>query len=168
MAEIENQQHETSSSFCSSASNSHGTRETFIHVYSRKPSMHSHTKFELNTSPIKLDFSNTTQPQQSHTLDNDTTLPRRFRRLCDIYQELENLECHFSNIDNDYTFNLDKDNPHNNIEEPTNIEEALQTPNADHWINAMKNEMHSLTTNKTWDLVKKPTDRKIITCKWVL
>ena len=32
----------------------------------------------------------------------------------------------------------------------------------------MKDEMHSLTKNKTWDLVEKPTDRKIITCKWVL
>ena len=32
----------------------------------------------------------------------------------------------------------------------------------------MKDEMHSLTKNNTWDLVTKPTDRKIITCKWVL
>ena len=32
----------------------------------------------------------------------------------------------------------------------------------------MKDEMHSLTKNKTWNLVEKPTDCKIITCKWVI
>ena len=32
----------------------------------------------------------------------------------------------------------------------------------------MNDEMHFLNKNKTWDLDEKRTDRKIITCKWVL
>ena len=78
------------------------------------------------------------------------------------------MECHFSDLDNGPTPNIDQDSTHTDLEEPPNVEEALRSPNTDHWINAMKNEMQSLTTNKTWDLVRKPTDRKIITCKWVL
>ena len=53
-------------------------------------------------------------------------------------------------------------------EEPTTVEEALQSSNAENWITAMKNEMHSLTKNETWCLVQKPQNRTIITCKWVL
>ena len=98
----------------------------------------------------------------------DTTPPRRLRKLSDLYQELDKLDCHFSDLDTGHTSNLDVDSPHIDFEEPTNVEEALQSQNADHWINAMKDEMHSLTKNKTWDLVEKPTDRKIVTCKWVL
>ena len=32
----------------------------------------------------------------------------------------------------------------------------------------MKDEMHSLTRNKTWNLVEKPIDHRIVTCKWVI
>ena len=35
------------------------------------------------------------------------------------------------------------------------------------WMAAMGDEMESLQKNKTWELVKQPLDRKIITCKWV-
>jgi hypothetical protein len=32
----------------------------------------------------------------------------------------------------------------------------------------MKNEFNSLKKNKTWEIVDRPSDRKIIGCKWVL
>ena len=161
-ADTNSRQQETSSPFSSPPSISHHTPDPLILVYSRRPS-----KSKFNTT-TKLDSLNTPQPKDSHTLDYDTTPPRRLRPLSDIYQELDNLECHFSDLDNGPTPNIDQDSPHTDLEEPPNVEEALRSPNADHWINAMKNEMQSLTINKTWDLVRKPTDRKIITCKWVL
>ena len=110
--------------------------------------MLSHTKSKFNTSPTKLDSPNTPQPKHSHTPDNDTTPPKRLRSLSNIYQELDNLECPFSNLDNGHTRNNDQDSPHTNLEEPTNVEETLRSPNVDNCINAMKNEMHSLTKNK--------------------
>ena len=144
------------------------------------PSLSSHNRNDhsnighppiLSNPKIFNDFNSPHTPQTKHQPipNTDTTPPRRLRKLSDIYQELDELECHFSDLDTGHTSNLDDvDSPHTVYEEPTNVEEALQSQHADHWITAMKDEMHSLTKNKTWDLVKKPTDRKIITCKWVL
>ncbi|KAJ4705295.1 Retrovirus-related Pol polyprotein from transposon TNT 1-94 [Melia azedarach] len=35
------------------------------------------------------------------------------------------------------------------------------------WLAAMGDEMESLHKNQTWELTKRPRDRKIVTCKWV-
>ena len=51
--------------------------------------------------------------------------------------------------------------------EPANIEEALQSPKRDKWMNAMEQEMKSLEENEVWELVKLPKDRKTVGCKWV-
>ena len=118
-ADTDNQQQETSSPFSSSPSSSHRTSDPLIRVYSRCPS-----KSKFNTS-TKLDSLNTPQPKDSHTLDYDTTPPRRLRPLSDIYKELDNLECHFSDLDNGPTPNIDQDSPHTDLEEPSNVEEAL-------------------------------------------
>jgi len=51
--------------------------------------------------------------------------------------------------------------------EPSNIKEALTGPNRDKWRAAIVEEMRSLRKNHTWDLVKRPKDREIVSCKWV-
>jgi len=51
--------------------------------------------------------------------------------------------------------------------EPANIEDALQSPKRDKWMNAMDQEMKSLEENEVWELVKLPKDRKTVGCKWV-
>ena len=119
-----------------------------------------------NTSPLDT-------PPMYDTYNIDTTSPRCLRRLSDIYRELDELECHFSDLDPSNIGILDKsglDEVSTKIdcEEPKTIEEALQSSNAENWITAMKNEMHSLTKNETWCLVQKPQNRTIITCKWIL
>ena len=53
------------------------------------------------------------------------------------------------------------------IEEPNSYSEAIRSDNYQDWINAMKDEMDSLTKNKTWTLVQKLKGRKIIGCKWI-
>ena len=52
-----------------------------------------------------------------------------------------------------------------NDDEPKTFDEAVSCPNARHWINAMNDEMQSLTINDTWTLVKLPRDCKTISCK---
>lgn len=51
--------------------------------------------------------------------------------------------------------------------EPSTYKEAVSCTESTQWLVAMGDEMESLHKNKTWDLVQRPPERKIITCKWV-
>ena len=51
--------------------------------------------------------------------------------------------------------------------EPACIDDVLQSPKKDKWINAMEQELKSLKENKVWELVELPKDQKIIGSKWV-
>jgi transposase InsO family protein len=53
------------------------------------------------------------------------------------------------------------------IEEPTSFEEAMASPQADFWFEACTNEIASLHSNHTWDLVPLPSGSKAIPVKWV-
>ena len=47
------------------------------------------------------------------------------------------------------------------------FEEACNSKNKADWFKAMKEEMDSLRKNKTWILVKRPVDKKVIGCRWI-
>ena len=49
----------------------------------------------------------------------------------------------------------------------TSVKEAMASSDKAHWTNAMEKEMESLQTNKVWDLVELPKDRKLVGSKWV-
>ena len=49
--------------------------------------------------------------------------------------------------------------------EPKSFKEAMETDEADKWKEACKHEIGVLS--KTWTLVPRPADRKVIGCKWV-
>jgi hypothetical protein len=51
--------------------------------------------------------------------------------------------------------------------EPTTLEEALASPQADQWKLAMEDEMRSLEQNETWTLTKLPAGRQPIQNRWV-
>lgn len=51
--------------------------------------------------------------------------------------------------------------------EPTTVTEALKSTESESWKKAMEDEMQSLKSNHTWELVPLPKDRKAIKCKWV-
>ncbi|CAJ2640978.1 unnamed protein product [Trifolium pratense] len=53
-------------------------------------------------------------------------------------------------------------------EDPTNLQEALSSMDADLWQEAINDEMDSLESNKTWHLVDLPPGCKPIGCKWIL
>ena len=46
-------------------------------------------------------------------------------------------------------------------------EEALRVNDCDLWKEAMNREINCLNKNKTWQLVEKPKDKKILDLKWV-
>ena len=53
------------------------------------------------------------------------------------------------------------------MDEPTTMQEALQSDRQQEWIQAADAEYNSLMKNKTWELVKFPKGRKAVSCKWV-
>ena len=50
--------------------------------------------------------------------------------------------------------------------EPSCYKEAISSKNAVYWISAMNGELNSLQHN-TWTLVKQPSGKKIVGCKWI-
>ena len=53
------------------------------------------------------------------------------------------------------------------IHEPQTYHEALSSSDSKSWQEAMDKEYSSLIENQTWELVKKPSDRKPVQHKWV-
>ncbi|KAJ4704922.1 Retrovirus-related Pol polyprotein from transposon TNT 1-94 [Melia azedarach] len=54
-----------------------------------------------------------------------------------------------------------------NSNESSTYKEAVTYTESTQWLAAMGDEMESLHKNQTWELTKRPRDRKIVTCKWV-
>lgn len=50
----------------------------------------------------------------------------------------------------------------NLAEDPMTFEEAINSEDAEKWIKALENEILAQIKNKTWKIVEKPNDRKII------
>jgi hypothetical protein len=51
--------------------------------------------------------------------------------------------------------------------DPTSFEEAMRSAYSSKWLEAMKDEMRSMSINKVWDLEEIPKEAKTIGCKWV-
>jgi hypothetical protein len=51
--------------------------------------------------------------------------------------------------------------------EPTSFEETMRSVHSSEWLEAMKDEMKSMSTNDVWDLEEIPKGAKTVGCKWV-
>ncbi|GKB75753.1 retrovirus-related pol polyprotein from transposon TNT 1-94 [Tanacetum coccineum] len=51
--------------------------------------------------------------------------------------------------------------------EPTKYFEAISSPECDKWVVEIEEEVESLHKNKTWELVKLPREKCVISCKWL-
>jgi hypothetical protein len=51
--------------------------------------------------------------------------------------------------------------------DPNSFEEAMISDNSSKWLEAMEDEIKSMSTNKVWDLEPIPKGAKIVGCKWV-
>jgi hypothetical protein len=51
--------------------------------------------------------------------------------------------------------------------DPTSFKEAMISAHSSKWLEAMKDEMRSMSGNKVWDLERIPNGAKIVDCKWV-
>lgn len=53
------------------------------------------------------------------------------------------------------------------VDTPYIFEEALNSNDCENWIKAMDKEIESLKENKTWELVEKQQEKKILDVKWI-
>ena len=51
--------------------------------------------------------------------------------------------------------------------EPKTYKEAIEVNDCEKWCHAMDDEFNSLMLNKTWELVPRPDNQKVIGCKWI-
>ena len=50
-------------------------------------------------------------------------------------------------------------------DEPKSMNEAINSKNSKYWKEAAENEYQSLLKNNTWELVERPKEKNVITCK---
>ena len=50
---------------------------------------------------------------------------------------------------------------------PVSFKEAIESDESNFWVDAMNKEMNSLQKNKTWVLVEKPKNEKVLDLKWI-
>jgi hypothetical protein len=71
-------------------------------------------------------------------------------------------------IVNDYMVYMYEDTNGIGIETgPTSFKEAMKSRHSSEWLDAMKDEMKSMSTNDVWDLVEISKGAKTLGCKWV-
>ena len=51
--------------------------------------------------------------------------------------------------------------------DPISFEEAMRSTHSSEWLEAMKDEMRSMSTNGIWDLEEIPKGAKTVGCKWI-
>jgi hypothetical protein len=52
-------------------------------------------------------------------------------------------------------------------DDPTSYEEAMRIPHSSKWLEAMEDEMKSMSSNHVWDIEEIPKGAKTIGYKWV-
>ena len=71
-------------------------------------------------------------------------------------------------ISDDYIVYLQKhEYDMGDVSNPTTYKEVVVSPQSNFWIDAMKDEITSMSHNKVWSLVDFPDDCRPIRCKWV-
>ena len=52
-------------------------------------------------------------------------------------------------------------------DDPTTYEQAMRSEYAAKWLEAMRDEIKSMDSNKVWELMEIPKGAKKVGCKWV-
>jgi hypothetical protein len=66
-----------------------------------------------------------------------------------------------------HNYMIHADGPIINATEPQSMDEALTRPDADKWIAAAEEEIESLREHNTYEVVARPSERRVIGSKWV-
>jgi hydroxymethylpyrimidine pyrophosphatase-like HAD family hydrolase len=113
--------------------------------------MNEHEEHVLQ-DPIELGVAHDEEQQQPH-IEQALEAPKWSQRV------------RKSTIPNDYEV---YDTEEFQIEgDPTSFEEAMRSTRSLKWLEALQDEMRSMSTNKVWNLEIIPKGAKTVGCKWV-
>ena len=104
--------------------------------------------------PVEPVVTHEEEQQQSHIEQASTNeAPRRSQRIRKpaIPNDYEVYECEESQMEGD----------------PTSFEEAMRSAHSSMWLEAIQDEMRSMSINRVWNLEKIPKGAPILGCKWV-
>ena len=155
----------------SSPSPSVFSRSEFQHANIISPqTLHAHPNFH-NETPVKLrSLAHLTNPPVSNL---PLQLPPTASSPPNTQAHLIHTLPTSSSVDVSAPFTSAAFPPsHTNIadflpDDPFTYLEALHSPEAAQWVQAMTEEINSLRESKTWELVRLPDGRQAIECKWV-
>lgn len=120
--------------------------ESEVHVDQRDNEGDAITEEDVTTTPPNSPTNN-----QGSENNDESSEPKRYRNLSDIYNDAEEVE-----IQDELMFV--------GIEEPVNYSQAVKKRD---WRQAMQSELDSIEKNGTWFLTKLPDGHKVIGLKWI-
>jgi hypothetical protein len=98
------------------------------------------------------------EPQQNLTVDNEQNNEPPRRSQCERWPAIsDDYKMYMYEYTNDIGIETD----------PSSFKEAMKSPHSSEWLDAIKDEMKSTSTNDIWDLVEIPKWAKTVGCKWV-
>jgi hypothetical protein len=100
-----------------------------------------------------LDNEQEVEPEQPQEEINEPPLVRRSQR------ERKSV------ISKDYVVYISEDV--RKMDDPASYKEAMMSENSKKWLEAMEDELSSMSSNGVWDLVEIPDGAKNVACKWL-
>jgi hypothetical protein len=98
------------------------------------------------------------EPQQNPAVGNEQNKEPPRRSQCEQRPA----------ISDDYMVYMYEDTNDVGIEtDPSSFKEVMKSRHSSEWLDAMKDEMKSMSTNDVWNLVEIPKGIKTVGCKWV-
>ena len=113
------------------------------------------TKKLKQQQPVEPEVEQTPQNVEGSSTDLDTRPLRRSTRERHVPERYGFLVTTHGDI-----ILVDQD-------EPKTYLEAVESPDSEKWLEAMRSEMDSMSENQVWTLVEPPEGVKPIGCKWV-
>ena len=107
---------------------------------------------EDNESEVKATYEETFMNQVSKIGNSRTRKQTERFESADV--AVDNESCYIASLTSDF-------------DEPGSFKQALNGDDSFKWKEAMNDEFESLLKNKTWELVPRPSDQKVIGCRWV-
>ncbi|UYV82176.1 hypothetical protein LAZ67_21001267 [Cordylochernes scorpioides] len=115
------------------------------------------TQREIEDNPVSLLDQEDVTPTEEDSHNEDTVKPSPTRSHPMILRNQRNAQNSIELLSTEA-----------NKGDPTSYKEAIQGPEAEHWLDAIEEELESLRKHNVWELTELPKDSAPIACKWVL
>ncbi|UYV73787.1 hypothetical protein LAZ67_11000915 [Cordylochernes scorpioides] len=115
------------------------------------------TQREIEEYPVSLLDQEDVTPTEEDSHNEDTVKPSPTRSYPMILRNQRNAQNSIELLSTEV-----------NKGDPTSYKEAIQGPEAEHWLEAIEEELESLRKHRVWELTELPKHSAPIACKWVL